>query len=65
MDTTNRFLTGSLSRRAFLVRLALVVGGSAVTLACGGEATAIAPTRPLSLTPWPTSEEAASGEHSI
>ncbi|MCI0849121.1 MAG: dienelactone hydrolase family protein [Chloroflexi bacterium] len=40
MDTTDRFLGGSLSRRTFLSRLALVAGGSAVALACGSEATA-------------------------
>ncbi|MCH8800425.1 MAG: dienelactone hydrolase family protein [Chloroflexi bacterium] len=40
MSTTDRFLSGSLSRRDFLSRLALVAGGSAVALACGSEATA-------------------------
>ncbi|MQG50321.1 MAG: hypothetical protein FI711_12945, partial [SAR202 cluster bacterium] len=44
MSTTNRILGGNLSRRAFLSPLALVAGGSAVALACGSEATAIAPT---------------------
>ena len=44
MSTTDKTLGGSLSRRAFLSRLALVAGGSAVALACGSEATAIAPT---------------------
>ena len=39
--------TGSLSRRAFLGRLAVLAGGSAVMLACGAEATAVAP-RPAS-----------------
>ena len=59
MDATDRFLGGSLSRRAFLARLGLVAGGAAVALACGAEATAIAPTRPPSPTPEPTAEEAA------
>ena len=46
MSTTDRILGGNLSRRAFLCRLALVAGGSAVALAlaCSSEATAIAPT---------------------
>ena len=43
MSTTDRLLGGSLSRRDFLGRLAVVAGGSAVALACGSEATAIAP----------------------
>ena len=55
METTNRFLSGSLSRRAFLSRLALVAGGSAVALACGSEATAIAPTA-TTAAPSPTAE---------
>ncbi|RUA20018.1 MAG: hypothetical protein DSY79_12135 [Chloroflexi bacterium] len=40
MSTTDRLLGGSLSRRDFLGRLAVVAGGSAVALACGSEATA-------------------------
>ena len=46
MSTTDRILGGNLSRWAFLCRLTLVAGGSAVALAlaCSSEATAIAPT---------------------
>ncbi len=51
MDATNKFLEGSLSRRAFLSRLALVAGGSAVALACGTDATAIPPTATAAPTP--------------
>jgi hypothetical protein len=36
-------LSRSLSRRAFLAKLALVAGGSALAMACGAEATATAP----------------------
>ncbi len=55
---TRNFGTGSLSRRAFLGRLALLAGGSAVVLACGAEATAIAPSRPQS----PTAAAATEGD---
>ncbi len=65
MDTTNRFLGGSLSRRAFLSRLALVAGGSAVALACGAEATAIAPTATASPSPSADPTTAPSGGDSI
>ena len=69
MSTTERILGGSLSRRAFLNRLALVAGGSAVVLACGSEATAIAPTAAPSPTPVPasspTNPPVASGGDSI
>ena len=55
MDTSEKLLGGSLSRRAFLSRLALIAGGSAVALACGSEATALAPTAtPSSPTIAPT-----------
>jgi len=40
VSTTDRILGGNLSRRAFLCRLALVAGGSAVALACSSEAAA-------------------------
>ncbi|MCH7736922.1 MAG: dienelactone hydrolase family protein [Chloroflexi bacterium] len=65
MSTTDRILGGSLSRRAFLSRLALVAGGSAVALACGSEATAIVPTAttaaPLSPTAKPTTAPGSTG----
>jgi carboxymethylenebutenolidase len=54
VENTDKLLGGSLSRRAFLSRLALVAGGSAVALACGSEATAIAPTAPATSSPSPT-----------
>ena len=55
MENTHRILAGNLSRRAFLSRLALIAGGSAVALACGSEATALAPTAaPSSPTIAPT-----------
>lgn len=44
------FSAVSLSRRAFLGRLALLAGGSALVLACGAEATAVAPARPSTST---------------
>ncbi|MBC8280202.1 MAG: dienelactone hydrolase family protein [Chloroflexi bacterium] len=44
MDSTEDTQSGSFSRRAFLSRLAIIAGGSAVALACGSEATALAPT---------------------
>ena len=47
--------SGSLSRRAFLARLAVVAGGSALAWACGAEATALAPTR----TPGPAAGSTA------
>ncbi len=65
METTNRFLGGSMSRRAFLSRLALVAGGSAVALACGSEATAIAPTAAPSPTAEPTTAPAPAAGDSI
>ena len=65
MEKTDKLLGGSLSRRAFLARLALVAGGSAVALACGSEATAIAPkaasTSPPSPTTAPTTAPAVTG----
>ena len=54
MENTDKLLGGSLSRQAFLSRLALVAGGSAVALACGSEATAPAPTAPATSSPSPT-----------
>ena len=54
MSTTDRLLGGSLSRRDFLGRLAVVAGGSAVALACGSEATAIAPATTTAASPSPT-----------
>ena len=57
MDTTNELLSGSLSRRAFLTKLALAAGGSAVALACGSEATALIPAATTS--PSPAAEPTA------
>lgn len=51
MDTTEKILGSNLSRRAFLSRMAIIAGGSAVALACGTEATAIAPTATSSSSP--------------
>lgn len=67
MDTTEKILGGSLSRRAFLSRLALVAGGSAVALACGAEATEIAPTATTAPTPTaePTATPSPTGDDSI
>ena len=62
MSTTDRFLSGSLSRRDFLSRLALVAGGSAVALACGSEATNTASPRPTSV---PTDAPASTAGDSI
>ena len=61
MDTSNVPRDLGLSRRAFLSRLALIVGGSAVALACGTDATAIIPTNTASPspTPVPTPEDTA------
>ena len=65
---TDEMLSRSLSRRAFLTRLALLAGGSAVAMACGSEAATIAPTlAPASnseralATDASTAEEAPSG----
>ena len=44
MSTTGRILGSNLSRCAFLSRLAIIAGGSAVALACGSDAL---PSRPL------------------
>ena len=44
MDSSEDTQGSSFSRRAFLGRLAVIAGGSAVALACGSEVTAIAPT---------------------
>ena len=38
MSTTDRILGGNLPRRAFLSRLAVIAGGSAVALASGSDA---------------------------
>ena len=61
--------TGNLSRRAFLARLAILAGGSAVVMACGTQATAIAPSRTSASTAKPrpaaTTEAAASEEAMI
>jgi len=62
---TIKLWTGSLSRRAFLSRMAIVAGGSAVALACGVEATAVSPTRAPTLKAEPTIPAAASGEDNI
>ena len=51
-------LTDSLSRRAFLGRLALLAGGSAVVMACGAQATSIAPGRTPGTAAAATSEDA-------
>ena len=59
------FCTGSLSRRAFLGRLALLAGGSAVVMACGAQSTAIAPGRtpsPTAVSPVATTSEEATIE---
>ena len=61
MDNADRILGGNLSRRAFLSRLALVAGGSAVAMACGSEATAVSPTATSAATAIP----AANGADSI
>ena len=65
MDATKIFLGSSLSRRAFLSKLALVAGGSAVALACGTEATATAPTAAPSPSASPTTAPAPTGENAI
>lgn len=65
MDTNWELLDGSLSRRAFLSRLALVSGGAAVALACGSEATAVAPTASPSPEVQPTSAPEPNGGDSI
>jgi len=51
VGTTEGILGGNLSRRAFLSKLALAAGGSAVALACGPEATRILSTTTSSQTP--------------
>lgn len=56
LTQTSDFWNGSLSRRAFLGRVALVTGGSVVALACGAEATAIPPTK---VPPTPVSTAAS------
>ena len=38
MTTIDSILGGNLSRRAFLSKLAIIAGGSAVSLACGSDA---------------------------
>ena len=68
MNTADRLSGGNLPRRACLNRLALVAGGSAVALACGSEATAIAPaptTAPSSPTSRPADVPAATVGDSI
>ncbi len=67
MDATDRFLGAGLSRRAFLARLGLIAGGAAVALACGTEATAIAPTATASPAPATefTETPAPTGDDSI
>jgi len=65
MDNADQLLGGSLSRRAFLSRLALVAGGSAVALACGSEATAVSPTATTAPTPTSVPTSAATGGDSI
>ena len=68
MNTADRLSGGNLPRRACLNRLALVAGGSAVALACGSEATAIAPaptTAPSSPTSRPADVRAATVGDSI
>ena len=68
MNTADRLSGGILPRRACLNRLALVAGGSAVALACGSEATAIAPaptTAPSSPTSRPADVPAATVGDSI
>jgi len=70
VETSDRLLSGGLSRRAFLSRLGLIAGGAAVALACGSEATAITPTATTlpSPTAKPTVEDtaaASTGDDSI
>ncbi len=62
---SNKFLGGSLSRRAFLSRMAIVAGASAVAFACGTEATAIAPTSPPNPTAEPTAAAPTSSDDMI
>ena len=63
---TSNFWNGSLSRRAFLSRIALVAGESVVALACGAEATAIPPTQaPPQLVPTEPAAAAPQGQMSI
>jgi len=61
MSTTNTILGGNLSRPAFLSRLAIIAGGSAVALAFGSEATAIEPTSAPSPTAVPATATNSSG----
>ena len=56
--------SGSLSRRAFLTRLAILAGGSAVVMACGTQATAIGPSRTPASTDRPTSTATAAASAS-
>ncbi|HIF44728.1 MAG TPA: hypothetical protein EYQ67_11445 [Dehalococcoidia bacterium] len=47
MTTIDSILGGNLSRHAFLSRLAIIAGGSAVALACGSDALPSHPPPPV------------------